>query len=102
MSPAERIVNRARLHACGGARGCYPAGMTDERLILAIGRIERALSRLEAARLAPAAPALDPALATRHAALRACTAEAIARIDALLGAAVLEQAEPVAAVGEPA
>lgn len=65
--------------------------MTDERLILAIGRIERALSRLESARRAAVAP--DPSLAARHEALRACTAEAIARIDALLGAA----APPMAA-----
>ena len=59
--------------------------MTDERLILAIGRIERALSRLETTRQPPApAPASDPALAVRHEALRARTAEAIMRMDALL------------------
>ncbi|MFS0736429.1 hypothetical protein ABC347_05200 [Sphingomonas sp. 1P06PA] len=57
--------------------------MLDERLIIAIGRIERALSRIETAaqRSAPA----DPGLAARHAALRRDTAAAIARLDALIG-----------------
>lgn len=65
--------------------------MIDERLILAIGRLERALSRIETLTQAaapapvPAAGPADPALAGRHDALRARTAEAIVRLDALLG-----------------
>ena len=66
------------------------AGVTDERLILAIGRLERALARAEAAARAPRsglppASAPDAALAERHESLRARTAEAILRLDALIG-----------------
>ena len=64
--------------------------MTDDRLRLAIGRIERALSRIEVAvdkRAAPAVPKPDPAytlLSRRHAMLRSRTEAAIERIDRLI------------------
>lgn len=59
--------------------------MTDERLILAIGRLERALSRVET-RLASDAPSPPPdtALAARHERLRAETNAAIEAIDRLI------------------
>lgn len=62
-----------------------PAVMTDERLILAIGRLERALSRVET-RLAAGtgAPPSDTALAARHDRLRAETSAAIEAIDRLI------------------
>ena len=82
-------VNR---RACRAGKPCYPVRMTDERVILAIGRIERALSQLEARLAAPAAP--DPeteelrercaTAETRHADLRESTADALARLDRLL------------------
>lgn len=68
--------------------------MTDERLILAIGRIERALSRLEARGNAAPAPQNDrvlgelrrehDALEERHRKLRARTNEAVDRLTSLL------------------
>lgn len=67
--------------------------MPNERLILAIGQMERALTRLETvqARLGTinTSAAQDPGgdfgdLGKRHAALKAAAAEALAGIDALL------------------
>jgi hypothetical protein len=57
--------------------------MVQERLILAIGRIERALSRLEKVRI-PASG--DSELLARHEALKSETRAAIRDIDALLNA----------------
>jgi hypothetical protein len=62
--------------------------MTDERLILAIGRIERALSRLES-RGAGGEPADElrrrfERLDERHRKLRARTAEAVDQLGLLL------------------
>ena len=71
--------------ACRPGIGCYRAGMTDDRLILAIGRLEQALTRLETAPRPAAEPAADHALRQRHEALRGRTQEAIDRLDALLG-----------------
>ncbi|WP_161486497.1 hypothetical protein [Parasphingorhabdus sp.] len=53
--------------------------MDNERLIIAIGRIERALSRLEAAK-----SSLDPSLVARHAALKEEMKQAIRTIDGLI------------------
>jgi len=57
--------------------------MADQRLIVAIGRIERALSRIEQI---PQKPPVhdDQDLALRHEALKAETRSAIADIDRLL------------------
>jgi len=63
--------------------------MSDDRLITAIGRLERALSRIEAKGTAPArAPAIEARtddLEERHQRLRARTHEAIERLDRLIG-----------------
>lgn len=57
--------------------------MTQQRLILAIGRIERALSRLE--RLPERATAAgDPDLSAKHERLKSETRAAIREIDELL------------------
>lgn len=65
--------------------------MTDRRLILALGRLERALARVEAG-IADAPPAFGHdenealfRLAERHRTLREATESAIERIDRLLG-----------------
>jgi hypothetical protein len=66
--------------------------MTDERLILAIGRIERALSRIESRALAPrpSEPDLDELqtrydqLDERHRRLRARANEAVDQLGLLL------------------
>lgn len=67
--------------------------MTDERLILAIGRIERALARLEAG--PSAAPHDDDvkalqarldAMESRHGRLRESASHAVARLDRLIDA----------------
>nr|WP_047168699.1 hypothetical protein [Sphingomonas sp. Y57] len=65
--------------------------MTDHRLILALGRLERAITRLEAG--VDAAPSFGHdenealfRLAERHRTLREATESAIERIDRLLGA----------------
>ncbi|MDM7954873.1 hypothetical protein [Blastomonas sp.] len=62
--------------------------MANERLILAIGHMERALTRLETAqaRLGEQAgrPSSDADLADRHARLKEAAAEALAGIDTLL------------------
>lgn len=65
--------------------------MANERLILAIGHLERALTRLETAMTRPGqclggAPGgeVDSDLAERHAQLKSAAAQALAGIDALL------------------
>jgi hypothetical protein len=78
--------------ACGAERGCYSfESMTDRRLILALGRLERAIARVEAGVHAGRQPfghdeneALFR-LAERHRTLREATESAIERIDRLLG-----------------
>lgn len=57
--------------------------MTAQRLIVAIGRIERALSRLEQLPR-PAPTATDNGLANRHEKLKAETRAAISDIDRIL------------------
>jgi hypothetical protein len=67
--------------------------MANERLILAIGQLERALSRLESAHVGLAENlqthtiAASDELLERHAVLKAAAAEALAGIDALLAKA---------------
>ena len=69
--------------------------MIDERLIVAIGRLEQAIAGLErrlpaalaesrAASLVTATPVADESLHARHEALRARTAAAVARLSLLL------------------
>lgn len=61
--------------------------MPNERLILAIGQMERALSRLETAqaRIATLPKATAPSdLAERHERLKAAASQALTGIDALL------------------
>ncbi|OYU01652.1 MAG: hypothetical protein CFE36_09145 [Sphingomonadaceae bacterium PASS1] len=60
--------------------------MADERLIVAIGRIERALSRVEKLVTVPANPH-DTDLADRHARLKKETLDAIRGIDQMLSGA---------------
>lgn len=57
--------------------------MDNERVILAIGRLERALSRIETANSRMKAD-VDPALAARHEALKAEMKQAIRTIDGLI------------------
>jgi phage host-nuclease inhibitor protein Gam len=57
--------------------------MDNERVILAIGRIERALSRIESAASVTKTDA-DPALEARHEALKAEMKQAIRTIDGLI------------------
>ncbi len=59
--------------------------MTDERLILAIGRLERALARVESHVLQFNAASPDLKLAQANEMLRATLADAIRRIDTLIG-----------------
>jgi len=65
--------------------------MTDRRLILALGRLERALARVEAGFEASAQPMTHDEnealfrLAERHRTLRESTESAIERIDRVLG-----------------
>lgn len=67
-----------------------PCAMPDERLVIAIGRIERALARIESL---PAAPEPAPAIADahyaaleeRHLRLRDSAAAALAGLDRLIG-----------------
>ena len=67
--------------------------MANERLILAIGQLERALSRLESAHVGLAENlqshtiAASDELLERRAVLKAAAAEALAGIDALLAKA---------------
>ncbi|MEA3032918.1 MAG: hypothetical protein QOH86_934 [Sphingomonadales bacterium] len=56
--------------------------MGDEKAFAAVGRIERALARIEAAAARPAAP--DGALREAHEALRGKVETAIRQIDQLL------------------
>ncbi len=93
MSRAGRIVNRA-----GAARRLpgplsmlFPCiQMPNARLTTALSRLEAALTRVEAAARAPT-PGADAAalaaLAERHDRLRAGAAEALERLDRLIGAA---------------
>jgi hypothetical protein len=68
--------------------------MAQDRLIVAIGRIERALSRLEQVDLSIGAasgnnaPETDFALVARHEQLKAETQAAIIEIDALINVGV--------------
>lgn len=64
--------------------------MTDDRLITAIGRLERALSRIEARGVSPAPSEMPIArdlerLQQRHLLLRSRTQAAVERLDRLLG-----------------
>ena len=61
--------------------------MSDARLITAIGRIERALSRIEARSRSPGGEKADDlkVLEDRHHQLRARTQSAIDRLDRLIG-----------------
>lgn len=67
--------------------------MANERLILAIGQLERALTRLESAHVRLADDlqshtiAASEELIERHAHLKAAAAEALADLDALLAKA---------------
>ncbi|WP_152414600.1 hypothetical protein [Blastomonas sp. AAP53] len=67
--------------------------MANERLILAIGQMERALTRLETAQARLAATpqasvsATDSELQARHDQLKAAAADALAGIDSLLAKA---------------
>ncbi len=58
--------------------------MENERVILAIGRIERALSRIEAAKATGAAADVDTTLEERHRALKEEMKQAIETIDGLI------------------
>lgn len=63
--------------------------MNEDRLIAAFGRLDRALSRIEHAAVAPAQGAHGPDMAGlegRHARLRAETGAALAELDALIEA----------------
>ena len=57
--------------------------MDNERVILAIGRLERALRRLETA-TSTGKTDVDPALAARHEALKTEMQQAIRTIDGLI------------------
>jgi hypothetical protein len=80
---ANYCIRRAR---------CYSHSMANERLILAIGHMERALTRLETAQarlgenMVVRAGEDDSDLAERHARLKAAAADALAGIDTLLAA----------------
>ena len=58
--------------------------MDNEPVILAIGRIERALSRIESAK-STMNTEVDPALELRHEALKSEMKQAIRKIDSLIG-----------------
>lgn len=60
--------------------------MADERFIVAIGRIERALSRIEKLTIAPAVTS-DSDLAERHEGLKSETLGAIQDLDKILAGA---------------
>jgi len=76
---------------CSPGRCCYSfESMTDRRLILALGRLERAISRVEAGMETSSPFGHDESealfrLAERHRTLRGATESAIERIDRLLG-----------------
>ena len=81
QTAANYCIRRAR---------CYSHSMANERLILAIGHMERALTRLETAQArlrettSVQAGAGDADLADRHQRLKAAAAEALAGVDTLL------------------
>ena len=89
---AAHVSGQEKGSACERARDCYSIeSMTDRRLILALGRLERAMGRVEASLEAAPRP-LDHdesevlfRLAERHRTLREATESAIERIDRLLG-----------------
>ena len=58
--------------------------MGNERMIMAIGRIERALSRIEAAKEKLSANGINTALEERHDALKQEMEQAIETIDGLI------------------
>jgi hypothetical protein len=58
--------------------------MAQEQLIIAIGRIERVLSRLEQLEIPSSAPGSSTDLQQRHNRLKQDTSKAIRDIDALL------------------
>jgi hypothetical protein len=73
--------------------------MTDDRLITAIGRLERALSRIEAKGVSPALPEAPLAkdlerLQQRHLLLRKRTQSVVERLDRLLDEAASEDSPP--------
>ena len=57
--------------------------MAQQQMIEAIGRLERAVSRLELAKL-PQTSSTSPELEQRYSALKAATEQAVAEIDRLL------------------
>ncbi|MBK6706359.1 MAG: hypothetical protein IPG54_02300 [Sphingomonadales bacterium] len=57
--------------------------MAQQQMIEAIGRLERAVSRLEQAKL-PQPGAANPDLERRYSALKSATEQAVAEIDRLL------------------
>ena len=60
--------------------------MTDDRLIIAIGRLDRALTRLETLASQEREPAVESGdLAQRHERLRERTREAVDALDRLIG-----------------
>lgn len=65
-------------------RGKAGYNMAQQRLILAIGRIERALSRIEQLPERPTTSGGDPDLLARHEQLKSETRAAIREIDELL------------------
>lgn len=58
--------------------------MENERVISAIGRIERALSRIETVKMNAKADMLDETLERRHTALKQEMQQAIQTIDSLI------------------
>lgn len=67
----------------GRGRAASVRRMVSERFLTAVARIEAALDRIETA---AQAATVDPELPARHERLRAGTAEALARLDALIAA----------------
>jgi len=59
--------------------------MGQDKLILVIGRMERALSRLENGLMSVSASDSDEAVQEQYIQLRKATEQAIARIDTLIG-----------------
>jgi hypothetical protein len=61
--------------------------MAEQRLMQAIGRIERSLARLEQVDLSAASSAIDHDLHQRHASLKTAAQSALDEIDKLLARA---------------
>jgi hypothetical protein len=61
--------------------------MAEQRLMQAIGRIERSLARLEQVDLSAASAAIDHDLQQRHASLKTAAQSALDEIDKLLARA---------------